>query len=317
MDDLYYDSVIEKVIVIPPQHINKNINKSIEKLLIDQVGDKCVDNYGYISKDSIKIKKISDKKISGSRLNGSLESNVIFNANVCNPSINSVIKANINSIAKLGFNCKKGPLNILVASQIHRNPELLSKYQENDEISITILKTKFEANSNEITVIGRLTEDMPELDNKKNKKDNKKAVKDKITASKNQPISNNNNIQKFQSNNEIDKGEDFADEQQSESDIVVQSIEADDDETETENDKVNMEGGNDYYDSEDYVSDEENNDENNDDDDDNDDDNEEEQYFLGKNGNKDEEEIEDIDDIEEMDDMEDMDDMGDLESEMD
>jgi N-glycosidase YbiA len=101
---------------------------------------------------------------------------------VCNPVQDTIIKATVSTITKMGILAYGGedlenpPLNILLAIQHHQDNEEFSKLQEKDIIYVKVLGKRFEYGDSQISIIGLLV-DTP--DNANNKKQDKSKSKTK------------------------------------------------------------------------------------------------------------------------------------------
>jgi len=120
----YINTVLSKDIVINPLNINKNIEDFILKKCKYLFEGKCIDE-GYVKEDSIQILKKSLGSYNGSLFNGATTYRVMFEALICNPPIDSVIKFKIEQINKMAIRTIIEPLNILVVKEYETNKKLL------------------------------------------------------------------------------------------------------------------------------------------------------------------------------------------------
>jgi DNA-directed RNA polymerase subunit E'/Rpb7 len=158
IDSLYTDiSVLDKICV-NPSNLNLNLDAEILTQLKHGIENKCIIE-GYVKSDSVSIYKRSVGYINNSNFTGDMTFNIIYNAKVCNPAINSIIKCKINNINKLGFLSNIGPLSILVLKDLHNNKKLFKDLNINDEVSIKIICKKFTLNDTEISIIGKFEQD--------------------------------------------------------------------------------------------------------------------------------------------------------------
>jgi DNA-directed RNA polymerase subunit E'/Rpb7 len=154
-EDLYKECILTERILVPPKHLNNNINDFIQKELIQKVEEKCIDE-GYIKKDSIKIIKKSIGELLGSQFNGYITYNVLYKALVCHPKNGDLIKCKVKFINKLGILGNNGPLTIIIGRQFHQNQEMIDKILQGDIIEIEVIASKFSLNDKEIKIISKL-----------------------------------------------------------------------------------------------------------------------------------------------------------------
>ena len=154
-EDLYKECILTERILVPPKHLNNNINDFIVKELFQKVEEKCIDE-GYIKKDSIKIIKKSIGELLGSQFNGYITYSVLYKALVCHPKNGDLIKCKVKFINKLGILGNNGPLTIIIGRQFHQNQEIIDKILQGDIIEIEVIASKFSLNDKEIKIISKL-----------------------------------------------------------------------------------------------------------------------------------------------------------------
>lgn len=76
---------------------------------------------------------------------------------ICNIPVNSVVKAPIIKMNKLGLLAELGPLMIIVPKEIHSNKDAFKDIKIGDEIELLIIGKTFELNSKKISVYARLS----------------------------------------------------------------------------------------------------------------------------------------------------------------
>jgi len=148
-------TVLARELSLEPQYINKNFEKSLDELLRQKVGDRCVQE-GYVKRDSIKIVRRSRGKLAGSHLNGHFTFDVEFEADVVNPMSGDKLMVKVTNINKLGILAVAPPMSILIPREIHQDKDLFNGIELDDEIEIEVVDKKFQINGTEIDVVARI-----------------------------------------------------------------------------------------------------------------------------------------------------------------
>ena len=77
MDNIYFNSVLTKKIVVEAKYLNENIDEYINNYLKKKVEGKCIDE-GHVQPDSIKILKKSVGMLLGSRFTGDVTYEIFY-----------------------------------------------------------------------------------------------------------------------------------------------------------------------------------------------------------------------------------------------
>jgi len=169
MDNIYFNCVLTKKIIVQAKYLNENIDSYIYFLLKQKVEGICIDE-GFVKPDTIKILKKSVGMLLGSRFTGDITYEIAYTADICNPVIGNIIECNVKFINKLGILGNNGPITIIVGKQFHSIDDNLNKINENDIIKVEIIAKKFYLNDKEIRIVAKLWNE--NIDTKKNiKKD--------------------------------------------------------------------------------------------------------------------------------------------------
>lgn len=177
IQQLFNKQLFKIDLTLTPKEFGKNLEDKFLSSLKSRVEGKILLDKGFIEKDSVEILKRTSGTIEDNTFTGNLVSRVIYQANVCNPAIGSVISARIQNVNNLGFLALNGPLYIIVPREIHKNMELFTKYSRGEDIDIRIIRKELNFKENRINVVGQLEEDLITNSNKKisfKKKNNKK-----------------------------------------------------------------------------------------------------------------------------------------------
>ena len=165
---MFVSQILTKKIVVKPSDIRlkrgSDLSRDtlIDTILINKVkdmyGDRC-SSVGFLDKDSIKLLERTLGKIYAEHLNGDIIYDVKFTVDVCNPIKGSEITAVVENVNKMGIMAKIKPLTIVLARQHHVNRKCFKNIKVGQEITFTVVGSRFELNDTEISVIGNLSND--------------------------------------------------------------------------------------------------------------------------------------------------------------
>ena len=155
MDNIYFNCVLNKKIIVESKYLNENINNYIENYLKNNTEGICIDE-GYIKPESTKIIKKSIGMLLCSNFTGDITYEVLYTASVCNPVIGNIIECKIKFVNKLGLLGTAGPLSIIIGKQFHISDNKLNKIKEGDIVKIEVIAKKFSLNDKEIKIIAKL-----------------------------------------------------------------------------------------------------------------------------------------------------------------
>ena len=171
MDNIYFNCVLTKKIIVKSKFLNGNVDEYIEDCLKKSIEGLCI-NEGYVKEGTLKILKKSVGKLSGSLFNGDITYEVVYTANLCNPVIGNILDCKVKFVNKLGILGNNGPITIIIGKQFHSNENTLNVISENDIVKVEVIAKKFSLNDKEIKIIAKLWENNDIIETKKqNKKD--------------------------------------------------------------------------------------------------------------------------------------------------
>ena len=171
MDNIYFNCILTKKIIVDSKYLNENIDTYIEEYLKSKVDGLCIDE-GYIKPDTVKILKKSVGMLLGSRFTGDITYEIAYTADICNPVVGNIIECKVRFVNKLGILANNGPIKVIIGKQFHTNDDDINKINENDIIKVEVIAKKFSLNDKEIKIVGKLWNEN-ENENK-SKKNNKK-----------------------------------------------------------------------------------------------------------------------------------------------
>jgi len=156
LQDLFFVSIIQDKISLTPIEINNNINEQILDKIKKKIGNKCY-KQGFIDINSIKLLERSIGKIKSSHFNGNLIFNIKIEVQICNPLQGDIIKCKVIGKNKMGILATNYPLVIALSKMHHDDLSIFDKINENDEIYVEVICSKFELNDTEIDVIAKFS----------------------------------------------------------------------------------------------------------------------------------------------------------------
>ena len=148
--------LLKDKIKLMPNELNKDCKSILLRSLKNKLEGVC-SKHGYIHTNSIELYKIAPGIVEVGNLNGSSIFNIYFYASVCNPSVNSTIKAIVMDINRFGILAETGVLQIIVAkNSVNIESEIdLETVVVGDEITVEIIGKKFELGDKKMRIIGR------------------------------------------------------------------------------------------------------------------------------------------------------------------
>ena len=158
-NDIYFYTQIKKQVSLNPRYLDENFPAYIEKIVKNNVEGKCIKE-GYVVPNTVIILKRSIGNMNNNQFNGNITFDITIGAKVCNIPVNSVIKASVKKINKLGILAELGPLMIIVPKEIHQDKEPFSKINIGDEIDLLVIGKTFHLNSNVISIYAKLNSEV-------------------------------------------------------------------------------------------------------------------------------------------------------------
>jgi DNA-directed RNA polymerase subunit E'/Rpb7 len=177
MENIYYNTLIKKNIVVEPKYLTTQIDDYILKVLKKKYEGKCL-HEGYIKEDSIVIEKKSAGLLYGSHFTGEMTYTILFKAEVCNPVAGNIIEFEIQNKNQMCLRGTLGPMEIVIPKEMAiDNPnelKLINNYQVGDKIKVEVIKSRFFPNSKNIRVIAKVLSSSDSNKNKNSKANNNK-----------------------------------------------------------------------------------------------------------------------------------------------
>ncbi len=170
MDNIYFENLIVKKVIVEPKFLTTQIDDYILKTLKKKYEGKCVTE-GYIKEDTIEIVKKSAGILYGSHFTGEITYNVLFKAQICNPVCGNEIEFEVSNFNAMCVSGILGPIQIIVPKEIHDTEELkiLNSMKQGDRMKIEVIKSRYFPYGSEIRVIGKIISKTQNVKNSVNK----------------------------------------------------------------------------------------------------------------------------------------------------
>lgn len=153
--NIYSKSILTKKITLPIKSINKKIDETLKKKIIEIYEGKCVSE-GYIKKDSYKFISKSCGVIEGN----TIAINVVFECEICLPvegmSFSCIIRNKTKAGIRAELDEEPSPVIIFIARDHHNNNQTFIKASEGDTINVSVIGQRYELNDKYISVIGEI-----------------------------------------------------------------------------------------------------------------------------------------------------------------
>ena len=229
MDNIYFNCVLIKKIIVESKFLNENIDEYIDNYFKKKVEGICIDE-GYVKEGTVKIIKKSVGKLLGSRFTGDITYEIAYTANICNPVVGNIIDCKVKFVNKLGILGNNGPITIIIGKQFHSNENSLNKISENDIVKVEVIAKKYSLNDKEIKIIAKLWKP-----NEIETIETKKQIKKDLVSSDLTPILQDNDFIDNDNQEDIDNNSDdidqysIEDEDEDIEDDIIYSDEEDED----------------------------------------------------------------------------------------
>lgn len=170
MEDLCIRSLLTEKIKLEPVYLTQNFKNEILNRLKLKIEGVC-SKHGYIRKGSIELYKITPGCIEILSLNGNINYNVAFYADVCNPLVGNIIKgAKVVNMNRFGILAEArlledqyatSVLEIIIAkNSVNILSEIdLEEIQINQEVNVEVIGKKYNLGDKKISIIGRIVKE--------------------------------------------------------------------------------------------------------------------------------------------------------------
>ena len=155
-NDIYFHTQINRRVSLNPRFLDIDFAKYIEKIVKNNVEGRCI-REGYVVPGTTIVLERSMGNLNNNQFNGNIIYDVRIGVKICNIPVNSVVKAPIIKMNKLGLLAELGPLMIIVPKEIHTNKDAFKDIKIGDEIELLSIGKTFELNSKKISVYAKLS----------------------------------------------------------------------------------------------------------------------------------------------------------------
>jgi DNA-directed RNA polymerase subunit E'/Rpb7 len=221
-NDIYFHTQINRRVSLNPRFLDLDFAKYIEKIVKNNVEGRCI-REGYVVPGTTIVLERSMGNLNNNQFNGNIIYDIKIGVKICNIPVNSVVKAPIIKMNKLGLLAELGPLMIIVPKEIHSNKDAFKDIKIGDEIELLIIGKTFELNSKKISVYARLSTggaNKMKITARKGEKNTQNTVNKVVDASifyKNEPVEEKEE-QNEETLDKIDEDEDSEEEDSEEED---------------------------------------------------------------------------------------------------
>ena len=239
-NDIYFHTQINRRVSLNTRFLDMDFVKYIEKIVKNNVEGRCI-REGYVVPGTTIVLERSMGNLNNNQFNGNIIYDVKIGVKICNIPVNSVVKAPIIKMNKLGLLAELGPLMIIVPKEIHNNKDAFKDIKIGDEIELLIIGKTFELNSKKISVYARLSasgaQKMKVMARKgeKNTQNTVNKVVDSSIFYKNEPVAEKDDEDNDETLDKVDEDEDEENEEDDEGEDDGEEEEEEDEEEEDEN----------------------------------------------------------------------------------
>ena len=159
---IYNKNILNNKIKIKASQLNKNYQKYIF-LKLQKEYEGIFTKFGLIKKDTIELIKVSLGKIEQNSFDGNIIYNVQFKADLCNPTVGSIILCSVVNSNNFGILCSAKDNDIAIIELIVPKKSIaiqsdidLDTIKSGDEVFIEIMGKKQELNDTKIKCIGKI-----------------------------------------------------------------------------------------------------------------------------------------------------------------
>lgn len=162
---LYMENVLTRKIFVPFKSVGSNIKEIIQKILVDDLENKCCAE-GFVKQNSIRVLNYS----SGEMQSNLVYFNVMFTCLICNPVEGMKMRCVVKNITKAGIRCESNedvsPVDVFVSRDHNYMKKQFSDLSIGDEISVKVIGQRFELNDPKVSVLGELVKDVKKISSK-------------------------------------------------------------------------------------------------------------------------------------------------------
>ncbi len=181
MDEIYFEALLKDRVVLRPAHIHNKYTDELLKILRIRVEEKC-NVYGYVKAGSVEIVQRPIGHFQQGYMNGCVEFDVTYKAELCNPVYGNVITMNIVRIAKeVGILFENDFLTVVVPTDLETDKSKFEHLNVGDSVQIFVIDKQIQPD-NTIMVIGKIYNEKTDKENTVDIGDLKKSetIKEKV-----------------------------------------------------------------------------------------------------------------------------------------
>jgi DNA-directed RNA polymerase subunit E'/Rpb7 len=154
---VYIKSMLTMKVSLSITEVGKNIKQNLEKAISSKTEGKCIAE-GFIRPNSVKVLSYSSGNVNGDII----EFQTVFECMICHPVEGMLIKAKCKTVTKAGIHAEvldengNMPVTAFIARDHHINNHLFNTVEEDMNIVVKVIGTRYELNDPYICVIAKL-----------------------------------------------------------------------------------------------------------------------------------------------------------------
>jgi DNA-directed RNA polymerase subunit E'/Rpb7 len=167
--DIFVRSLLTDKVKVRARQISKGLKETLTHQLKRKFEGVC-SHHGYIKPDSIEIYKYSMGRVVSVSLNGDVNYQVQFFADVCNPVVGSLVQVRVVNSNKFGILTQatinyRGVTKPVLDVVLARSEQNLDKYAVGDSIAVEIVGKRFTLGQDKISALGKVSKKQGALEN--------------------------------------------------------------------------------------------------------------------------------------------------------
>ena len=169
----FFDATLEDSLKLHPSALHGSYRTELENILRKRYEGVC-SRFGFVRHGSIELQKVRSGNVELHTFHGFVIFDVVFRASICNPSVGSVLRADVVNMNSFGVLCAPGyvdaertrnVIDIIIPRQVTNMLEnttaLLNNLKIGDSINVEIIGKKYQLRHNRISTIGQMVEKLP------------------------------------------------------------------------------------------------------------------------------------------------------------
>jgi DNA-directed RNA polymerase subunit E'/Rpb7 len=153
MDALFERRELNRKVHIYARSMQKNMQTALLAQLKMNFEGRC-SSEGYVQPNSITILNYSLGRTNS--VNGGIDYDVTFQADLCLPHQGQILKANVSLKSKIGIHAETPPIKVLIPRDLHLGNSDFETVEAGQDVEFEVIGAQFKQLDKDITVVGRL-----------------------------------------------------------------------------------------------------------------------------------------------------------------